>query len=277
MKRKWIVEVPGHVYDVIFDEERVLAANENKLLLVDDKDVVVLYSHEAPIYKVRKYRGALLLAAEDKKLVKVDSDSIEEINVDHGLFALATKDDKIVAGGCCGAIYLIKNNQIVRSIYVGNHVYDISWSKYIYVASFDGSVYAFDEELNLVKRVDLSENVNVVRTCKDKVAVGTFEPGGVFVFDEDLNLLWSRGGYLDVRVVAWREGCKGLYVGSWDGELSLYTANGDEVLRGKGPRGIESGAWRMGSLVIGGWGRVELYEEEGHELDQSEEAPHKDQ
>ena len=277
MKRKWIVEVPGHVYDVIFNEDRVLAANENKLLLVDDRGATVLYSHEAPIYKVRKSDDSLLLAAEDKKLVRVGPDGVEEIDVDYGLFALATKGDKIVAGGCCGAVYLIEGNQIVRSTNVGNHVYDISWSKYIYVASFDGSVYAFDDGLKLVKRVDLSENVNVVRTCKDRVAVGTFEPGGVFVFDEDLNLLWSRGGYLDVRVIAWREGCEGLYVGSWDGELSLYTPSGKEVLRGKGPRGVESGAWQRGSLIIGGWGRVELYEEEGHELNHSEETPQENQ
>ena len=273
MKRKWIVETPGHVYDVEFAGSGLLATTENNLVIIDDTgNASVLYTHDAPIYKVRRWKDVLFLAAEDKRLVKLTPESLTSVEVEYGLFALDVKDGKVVAGGCCGAVYLIENDRVIKSITVGGHVYDVEWGPYIYVASFDGSLYAFDEELNLIKRIDLAENVNVVRHCGDRVAVGTFEPGGVFVLDKDLNLIWSRGNYLDVRMIAWREGCDGLYVGSWDGEFSLYTSGGKEVMKGRGPRGIESGAWSNGLLAVGGWGRIELYEEEGNELQESEEA-----
>jgi len=277
VRRAWIAEVSGHVYDVsLLSDKEVLATNENKVLIIHEGNVAPLYVHEAPVYKARKEGGALILAAEDKKLLIVAEGDVKSVELEYGLFSLAVKGSKVAAGGCCGAIYLLENYEVKKSLSVGGHVYDLEWGKYLYAASFDGSLYAFDNDLNLVKRVDLAENVNVVRSCGDLVAAGTFEPGGVFVMDADLNLLWSKGGYLDVRMVAWRQNCEGLYVGSWDGEFSLFTKDGKEVLRGKGPRGIESGAWKDGRLVIGGWNRVELYEEEGNEFEDSEEAPQPD-
>ena len=268
MKRKWIVELPGHIYDTKIIEDQVLLANENRVVSVDDEGkATIIFTHDAPIYSVKKTGDALLMAAEDKRLIIVDNNEINEVNTDFGLFSLDYKDGKAVAGGCCGALYLISDGTIVKKTNVGGHVYDVSWwSDKVLAASFDGHLYLFDSDLNFIKRVKMAENVNTVRPCGGLVAVGTFEPGGVFVLDEDLEVVWSKGGYLDVRLVAWREGCKGLYVGSWDGVLSLYDEHGNEVLAGKGPRGVESGDWRDGRLAVSGWGRTELYEEEGDKL-----------
>ncbi len=271
LRRLWLTPLAGHNYDVLLSEDAALVCNEDRLVLLNlnEGDPFTLFKHDAALYKVRRSSESLILAAEDRKLLILEGDNARSIAVDHGLFAVDVRSDGLVAaGGCCGDIYVIREDKVLHKVTVGNHVYDVSWGKHLYAASWDGSLYAFTETLKLVKRVDLAENVNVVRTCDNYIAVGTFEPSGIFLFDEDLNLLWSRGGYMDVRAIAWRKDCNGLYALSWDGEVSLYDLEGNELLRGKGPRGLESASWHSYALAIAGWGRVELYAEEFKDIDE---------
>ncbi len=276
MLRRWLTQTPGHTYDVRFDKDKILVTSENYFYKVDieNGEIVSSYRHKAGIYCVRKIcEGKYLLGTEDMSVLILDDEgNVERINTEYAVLSCAIKGNKAVLGSCCGAIYLLdlESKKLIKIYEAYGNVYSISWGKYIYAASFDGNIYALKGLGRLMNGKRLAENVNVVSVCGERVAAGTFEPGGVFVFDEELNPIWSRGNFFDVRVIAWRDLCKGLYVGSWDGRVSLYRNDGTEVLRGMGPRGIESGDYVKGLLVLGAWGRIELYEEEEEDIKEVE-------
>jgi len=274
--RRWLLQTPGHTYDVRFEDDKLLVASENYFYTVDIEEgkVVNAFKHRAGIYCIRKIAdGKYLLGAEDMSVLLLDEEgNVERIDTEYAIFSCAVKDNKAVLGACCGPLYLLdlESKNVLKIYETYGNVYSVDWGKYIYAASFDGNIYALKGLGRLINGKRLAENVNVVSVCGRRVAAGTFEPGGVFVFDEELNPLWSKGNFFDVRVTSWRDSCKGLYVASWDGRVSLYKPDGTEILRGMGPRGIESGDYAKGLLALGAWGRVELYEEEEDDIKEVE-------
>ncbi len=276
MLRRWLVQTPGHTYDVKFTDDKIMVVSENQFFLIDPEngEIENVYSHKAGLYCVRKLNdGRYLLGAEDMAVLILDEEgNLERIDSEYAIFSCSIKENKVALGACCGPIYLLdlETKNMIKIYETYGNVYSVEWGKYLYAASFDGNIYALKGLGRLIAGKRLAENVNVVSTCNDAVAAGTFEPGGVFVFDPELNPRWSRGNFFDVRVASWRDECKGLYVASWDGRVSLYRNDGTEVLRGMGPRGVESGDYRAGSLVLGAWGRVELYEEEESDVKEIE-------
>ncbi len=263
-KRLWIYETYGHVYDVYVRGNDVLAVNENKLLLLNEEGHQVLYQAPFGLTCVKPRREELVVGLEGKAIMFMGEENVQ-VPLEYGVNDCMVKDDYIAVGLCCNGVALIKDKELLWHLETDNHVYSVDWyGDVILAAGFDGFLYAISKEGKVLHKLPLAQNVNVVRTCGEYIAVGTFEPGNLYLLKYDTSkgfeMVWGKRDFFDVRAIAWREDCKYAFVADWDGNVEIYNTKGEIVLKGIGPRSMESAHWKGDRVALGGWGRIELYE-----------------
>ncbi|ALU12220.1 hypothetical protein EYM_01555 [Ignicoccus islandicus DSM 13165] len=264
IERKWVFPTKGHVYDVYIRENgSVLAVNENALLALEEGRADVLYTSTAGLTCVRPYSGNLLIGSEARKVL-ILGDEVKEIPLDYGVNSCAVKGEEVAIGLCCNGMALMKDGKVAWHLETDNHIYSVDWYEDVILgAGFDGFLYAVNREGKVLHKLPLAENVNRVKVCGDLIAVGTFEPGQLYVLrygETGFQMVWGKRDFFDVRALSWSDNCKYLFVLDWNGTAEVYDSRGNLLLRGMGPRSMESSYWRNSEIAVGGWGRIELYQ-----------------
>ncbi len=266
----------GRVMSLSFSNDNKLAiAYYGGLSIVKDGKVIFKFTYPYGFLSVKWIEDMLVATSPERIFFFKDMRLIKSFKSKGGILAVDTTYGRIAMAtwsiyGCCKLTVSDFQGRELWTRDLDFGIKDLSWSSkgVLAAASPDGSVVFFDERGEVIRVIELGDEVTRIRWCEEKLAVHACCPNRLILFDvADPRIPLKRKVVeLGYRVwdMAWDEECNTLLFSDWGRETHLITDRGDPVFELEGEEDVERVAWngKRGALAMsdGERGKVVVFE-----------------